>query len=327
LSEAKNVSLPPSKKLWTVKSTRVRYVPVTFTNSGDIVYPSLAYPYVQPIFSSAVAGVMSALVPIVAILLCQLHPRIRSFDDLSSALLGLAYSLVTGTAFQVTLKKAIGGYRPHFLAVCEPVIPETGSGSGPSGKGFQSVMHLSTDICTGDANKIQNAMESFPSGHSEIAFAGYLYLAIYLNAHFRVFVLSPANHNGHDDASTVYWPHYRRHRPRYWKMLSVFAPILLAVYLASTLVLGHHHHWYDVVAGSLIGSAMALWGYKMVFAGVLDALTNCEPLVLRGGLGRDGDGDHHRQTTYSGGAGGRGVASGGVLPTTRQDVEVTDAAA
>jgi diacylglycerol diphosphate phosphatase / phosphatidate phosphatase len=176
----------------------------------------------------------------------------------SYAILGLAYSLVTGTFFQVVLKKSIGGFRPHFLSVCEPVIPENNRGSG-----FESVMYKS-DICTGNPGKIQNAMESFPSGHSQIAFAGLLYLAIYLNAHLRVFSFSAT--------STT-------RRPRHWKMLAVVAPLLLATYLASTLVLGHHHHAYDVIFGSLIGSVMSIWAYKMVFVSLWDGRTNSVPLA------------------------------------------------
>ncbi len=198
---------------------------------------------------------MCALIPVTVIFLCQIHPRIRSFKDASSGILGLAYSLVTGTFFQVTLKKAIGGFRPHFLSVCEPDLARIGSG-------FETVMYTS-EICTGNPAKIQNAMESFPSGHSQIAFAGLLYLSIYLNAHLRVFSFSATS---------------MTRRPQHWKMLAVVGPVLLAVYLASTLVLGHHHHAYDVLFGSLIGSVMAIWSYKMVFVSLWDGRTNCEPL-------------------------------------------------
>lgn len=254
-------------QLWTVHPTRVRYFPITFSPSGDIVYPTLAYPYVSPIFSAAAAGLLCALLPVAVILLCQLrplHPGHRRFEDVSSALLGLAYSLVTGTFFQVVLKKSIGGFRPHFLSVCEPVINANGV-PAVRGRGFQSVMYTS-EVCTGDAGKIQNAMESFPSGHAEIAFAGLLYLAIYVNAHLRVFSFS---------ATLV------SRRPKYLKMLAVIAPILLATYVASTLVLGHHHHAYDVIFGGLIGSGMAIWGYKMAFVSIWDGRTNCVPLRLR----------------------------------------------
>jgi diacylglycerol diphosphate phosphatase / phosphatidate phosphatase len=282
-------SLFARPQLWTVHSTRARYFPITFTASGDIVYPSLAYPYVPAVFSALAAGLLSALIPVAVILLCQIHPRIRSFDDASSGVLGLAYSLVTGNFFQVVLKKSIGGYRPHFLSVCQPVIPKNGA-HARGGSGFESVMYRS-EICTGSPSKIQNAMESFPSGHSQIAFAGLLYLSIYLNAHLRVFSFSAT---------------HATRRPRHWTMLAVVAPVLLATYLSSTLVLGHHHHWYDVIFGALIGSVMAIWAYKMVFVSLWDGRTNYQPL---------------RRDKKDESDGLRANADNGVLPTTRQDVD------
>lgn len=153
--------------------------------------------------------------------------------------------------------------------MCEPVIPDGLAGAAAAGgRGFQSVMY-SSDICTGDANKVRNAIESFPSGHSQIAFAGFLYLAIYLNAHLRVFCSSSAS-SITTPTSTSTAPR----RPRHWKLLAVVAPILLATYLASTLVLGHHHHAYDVIFGGLIGSLMAIGSYKMVFVSLADGRTN-----------------------------------------------------
>jgi diacylglycerol diphosphate phosphatase / phosphatidate phosphatase len=250
-----------------VHPTRVRHFPITHSGtSGDTVYPSLAYPYIKPIFSAAAAGILCAFLPVACILLYQIHPLHASahysrFDDASYAILGLAYSLISGTFFQVVLKKAIGGFRPHFLAVCQPVVPEGG------GKGFQGLMYTS-EVCTGNKARIQNAMESFPSGHSEIAFAGLLYLSLYLNAHLGVFSVSATR---------------RVRRPKYLKMLAVLGPVLLATYLAATLVLGHHHHGHDVVFGALIGAGMAVWGYKMVFVSLWDGRTNWVPLRVREG--------------------------------------------
>ena len=191
----------------------------------------------------------------------------QSFDDFAYGVLGLAYSMVTGTCFQVILKKTIGGLRPHFLAVCQPVIPPIDEGSGV---GYENVMWTAEQICTGDAKKIKNALESFPSGHSEVAFAGMAYLAIYLFAHLQIRSIT-------------------RKRGSYWRMLFVIAPLLFATYLASTLVLGYHHHGYDVIFGALIGWVMALFGYRMVFRSVCNARWNTVP-VARGTQEAEGDG-------------------------------------
>jgi diacylglycerol diphosphate phosphatase/phosphatidate phosphatase len=256
--------------VWVSAHTHNRLFPVTFFESGDIVYPSLAYPYVENIFSAVGAGLVAGLVPLGVILIAQIWER--SFFDFANAILGLAMSLAVGTTFQVILKKTIGGLRPHFLAVCQPVIPDNWR---EIGVGYGNIMFTVDQVCTGDPDKIYNAIESFPSGHSNIAFAGLGYLAIYLFTHLRVQNL--------------------KRRAGYWKMGFVFLPVLMATYLASTLVLGYHHHAYDVIFGSLIGIVMAFFAYRMVFCSIHDPRWNTVPRrrfereqkESRMGMGRD----------------------------------------
>ena len=112
-------------------------------------------------------------------------------------------------------------------------------------------------VCTGsDKHKIGEAIESFPSGHSEIAFAGLFYLAIYLYTHLKI---------------------QSRYRGGYWRMMACVLPTLLATYIASTLVLVYHHHGYDVVFGSLVGVLVALFGYRMCFRSICNRESNSIP--------------------------------------------------
>lgn len=251
--------------------TFTRLFPVTFTTSGDIIYPDLAYPYVQPIFDSLLAGILNAAIPIFVIVFSQLW--IQSFHVMANGLLGMCYALATGTCFQVILKKTIGGLRPHFLSVCEPVFPPLDAASGV---GFQNVMYTIEQVCTGDPKRIDNALESFPSGHSQIAWAGMGYLSIYLFCHLKIRNLS-------------------RRRPSHWRMCFVVAPLLFATYLASTLVLGYHHHGHDVIAGGIIGLTMAFFGYRMCFASIWDPRWNTVPLTRspRGDQYEDRDGEEY----------------------------------
>lgn len=242
--------------VWVLPHNHNRLFPVTyFDGSGDIVWPEVAFPYVEPIFDSTVAGILCTAIPLLAMLVAQIW--VRSFLDFANGCLGLVYALVTGTLFQVVLKKVIGGLRPHFLAVCEPVLPPR---DGSSGVGFQGLMFTIDQVCTGDMKKINNAIESFPSGHSNIAWAGLGYLTIYLWAHLGIRSIS-------------------RRRPSFWRMLMVVSPVFFATYIASTLALGYHHHGYDIIFGSLIGITMAVFGYRMVFASVLNPRWNTVPLV------------------------------------------------
>lgn len=249
-------SIEPStdspSQVWVAPHTHNRLFPVTDPTSA-VYWPSIAHPYIEPIFSPAAAGLLAALIPILSFALTQLWQQ--SFVDFASAVLGLAYSMVTGTCFQVILKKTIGGLRPHFLGVCKPVIPD-----GLVGVGFEGIFYTADQVCTGNQKDIGNALESFPSGHAEVAFAGFGYLAIYLFAHLRITSLT-------------------RRRGSHWRMLLVVAPLLLATYLASTLVLGYHHHAYDVFFGAFIGWFMAFMGYRTVYMGVFDGRWNTVPYL------------------------------------------------
>jgi membrane-associated phospholipid phosphatase len=238
--------------VWPSSHTFTRLFPVTFFTSGDIVWPQFAYPYVEPIFSPVGAGLVAGLVPLGVILVTQIWER--SFFNAANGILGIAYSMAVSTTFQVILKKTIGGLRPHFLSVCEPVIPENYQSIGV---GYQNIMFTAEQICTGDPDRIKNALESFPSGHSNIAWAGLGYLAIYMFAHLRIQNL--------------------RRRAGYWKMGFVFLPVLLATYLASTLVLGYHHFAHDVIFGSLIGLVNAFFAYRMCFCSIHDPKWNTVP--------------------------------------------------
>ena len=121
-------------------------------------------------------------------------------------------------------------------------------------------MYTVDQLCHGDPTQIENAVESFPSGHAEIAFAGFGYLTIYLFAHLRI---------------------TSQHRTgfSYARMLLIVAPLLFATYLASSLVLNYHHHGYDVVFGALIGWFVAILGYRMVFQAIWDGNLDTAPYL------------------------------------------------
>lgn len=119
--------------------------------------------------------------------------RVRSFWDFNNGVTGVLYSLVSGATFQVLLKWLIGGIRPHFLAVCKPDMARLAT-QVPGGIGFSKTLgegftHLyyTREICTGDTREISDSLESFPSGHTTAAFAGSVFLALYLNAKLKLF--------------------------------------------------------------------------------------------------------------------------------------------
>lgn len=195
---------------------------------------------------------LAVFVPIIVILFCQI--RIRSFWDVNNSVIGLLYSLITAAVFQVFLKWLIGGLRPHFLAVCKPNLPEIAAEE--TGNGLRQIMY-DRRICTGDQNEIDDSLESFPSGHSTAAFAGFVFLYLYLNAKLKV------------------WSNYH---PAMWKLIATYAPILGATLIAGALTIDEYHNWYDCLAGAIIGTVMAFSSYRMVYASIWDWRINHIPL-------------------------------------------------
>lgn len=128
------------------------------------------------------ATLYASAIPIAVILLMQI--RTRSFMDANNGIMGLLYSLITAAVFQAFLKWLIGGLRPHFLTICKPDLSLAKTVVG--GDGFGNLYYTS-EVCTGNTRDVEDSLESFPSGHSTAAFAGFVYLSLYLNGKLKVF--------------------------------------------------------------------------------------------------------------------------------------------
>ncbi|KAF9926637.1 hypothetical protein FBU30_003821 [Linnemannia zychae] len=222
-------------------------------SDGEVVYPEFAYPLRKEIVPIWLAAFLAAFIPILGILIMQV--RVRSFWDVNNGIIGLLYSLISAVLFQVFIKWLIGGFRPHFLDVCKPdtnLIID----AGYNRKGFQH-LYFTREICTGDIDQIDDSLESFPSGHSTAAFAGFVFLYLYLNAKLKVF---------------------SNYHPAMWKLIVIYIPVLGAVLIGGALTIDNFHNWYDVVAGAVIGSVMAFSSYRMTYAAIWDWRYNHIPL-------------------------------------------------
>ncbi|RKU45127.1 hypothetical protein DL546_003975 [Coniochaeta pulveracea] len=232
---------------------------VTFNTDGEIVYPQFAYPLRKEIVPIWAAALLAALVPIFVILCMQV--RVRSFWDANNAIIGLLYALIGAAVFQVFVKWLIGGLRPHFLTVCRPnpALASQNPGiaqDGYNAKGFQDI-YFTREICTGDKNEIDDSLESMPSGHTTAAFAGFVFLYLYLNAKLKVF---------------------SNYHPAMWKLIAIYAPILGACLIGGALTIDEYHNWYDILAGAIIGTVFAFSSYRMCYASIWDWRINHIPL-------------------------------------------------
>ncbi|CAE7089422.1 unnamed protein product [Rhizoctonia solani] len=114
-------------------------------------------------------------------------------------------------------------------------------------------------ICSPDANKahLRDATKSFPSGHTTAAAAGYVYLSLYFNAKMKIF---------------------SNERPHFYKLLIFLAPLLGASLIGGVLTVDNSHHWYDVIAGAVIGTIGAFAAFRMSYASIWDYRFNHIPL-------------------------------------------------
>ncbi|KAF4428884.1 diacylglycerol pyrophosphate phosphatase DPP1 [Fusarium acutatum] len=239
--------------VYFAKPAPARSFPVTFSD-GEIVWPEYGYPLRGEIIPIWAAAMLAALVPIFVFLVMQI--RIRSFWDVNNAVIGLLYSLITAAVFQVFVKWLIGGFRPHFLEVCKPDMARARTMGGYNNKGYLQ-LYYTPDICTGDKSEINDALESMPSGHTTAAFAGFVYLYLYLNAKLKVF---------------------SNYHPSMWKLIVTYAPLLGAVLIGGALTIDKYHHFHDVLAGAIIGTVFAFSAYRMTYAAVWDWRFNHIPL-------------------------------------------------
>jgi diacylglycerol diphosphate phosphatase / phosphatidate phosphatase len=96
--------------------------------NGTLTNPELAYPWRHEYIPIWLSGVLFVMVPIVVYLLMAL--RIRNFWDLNNAIMGTSYAVLGATIFQLIIKTLVGGFRPHFLDLCRPSIPNNGTNVG-----------------------------------------------------------------------------------------------------------------------------------------------------------------------------------------------------
>lgn len=224
-------SPPLSKRLFAVKfgDTPISY--------------EYGYPILKEIIPTWMAGAIAAASGIIVLAVAQIW--VKSGKDFHRGLLCLVTCLLAASWFQVICKVMVGGFRPNFLEVCKPDLSKVGSG-------YYGV-YFDHTICTGDKTAVYDALQSFPSGHSTAAFAGNLFISLYLNSKLKLW--------GNEYAPV-------------WKLFVVMTPILGAVLLSLCRLVDYTHHWYDIIAGAIIGIMFAFAAYRMHYGSIFNPATN-----------------------------------------------------
>lgn len=130
-------------------------------------------------------------------------------------------------------KYSIGRLRPHFFAVCQPIMRDGTNCSDPINFG----RYIEDFTCRGinsTPRMLKEVRLSFPSGHSSFSTFTMVYMALYLQ--------SRMNWKG----------------SKLLKHFLQFLLIMIAWYTALSRVSDYKHHWSDVLSGILIGTLFAV---------------------------------------------------------------------
>jgi len=133
------------------------------------------------------------------------------------------YAAALMAVIEVVLRHMVGEFQPNFLAICKPNY----NGS--------SALFYNIDVCTGDKEAIYKACWSFPSQWAAHMSFGFVF-----------------------NACIVYCvPQFKN--TQMLKTFIIAAMLMLPILGGLSAYTDRINHWYDVVAGLLLGSSCALY--------------------------------------------------------------------
>ncbi|KAF2395968.1 hypothetical protein EJ06DRAFT_585520 [Trichodelitschia bisporula] len=249
-------------QLRRIVNPRDRPVPRSYID-GSI--PTLSYPLYPegvPMWAEALFIVLTTgfVYGIMALFM-------RSFWDLNNAIIGTLTAVVVGGIFQLNVKWLIGGLRPNFLSICNPAIPPPGASHKLAPR---TDMYMVSDLChPTNQDMYVDAQQSFPSGHTTTAFASMLFLSMYLHGKLGSRWATPAGPSRPAAAQPPFW---------YWVVLSV--PLLAACLIAGAMWISQWHHWWELLAGGVIGALAGYMVYRGMYQRGIDGVRGV-PIVPR----------------------------------------------
>jgi len=170
--------------------------------------------------------------------------------DLTSASLVVTLAMPLNGVLTDVIKLLVGRPRPDFAYRC---WPQSG-GQVPEG-GFSG----ESLVCTGDHDTIIEGRKSFPSGHSSFSFACWGFVFLYLSGKLGTF------HCTQPISS--------------WRLLLPLVFLLIPLSIALSRTADYHHHWQDVLVGSLLGFSVIWIVYRQHYP-PLNCPSSAKPLAL-----------------------------------------------
>jgi diacylglycerol diphosphate phosphatase/phosphatidate phosphatase len=203
------------------------------------IHESEVWQYQYPVTDSYVTArdlwLLITLTPSVFFIIEYILSKKKDDVIAGSLAVTLAYSL---NGLVTTYFKAIVGRpRPDFFFRCFP----DGKGDDYTG-------------CVGNKRKYLDGRKSFPSGHSSFSFACMGFMSLYIARKVNLFQGTKKGHS--------------------WQLCVVLLPILIAATVAVSRTCDYHHHYEDVIAGSLIGAVISYLAFSLYFPKNIDTVAS-----------------------------------------------------
>ncbi|KAJ1850722.1 hypothetical protein LPJ73_003315 [Coemansia sp. RSA 2703] len=175
--------------------------------------------------------------PIISALFFLIFRR-RNWHDFHCTVLGIFIAMGLNNIATNVIKNAVGRPRPDFIDRCQPNITEN-----------PPLKLVDYRVCTQtDLKYLHEGMRSFPSGHASLSFCGLTFTALYLASHLR----------------------YNDQRGHAYKTIAFYVPLFCATLIAISRTADYHHHWQDVLAGSIMGAFIGWFGYRTYFPSIFN---------------------------------------------------------
>ncbi|OQR92314.1 phosphatidic acid phosphatase [Achlya hypogyna] len=216
-------------------------IPLSPTSTVHVRDPSFDLPKSPQQFSMPLTLALAYGIPLAVHGLFQWHTRVPydTRDFVLSLVLASALTQTTTNAIKVLA----GRFRPCFFAMCDwdASVPWDGH----------------ANLCRDKAGEAEGR-KSFPSGHTSTAFSTLFFLTIYLMGRLQVFATP------HSVRSTL-------------NLFAVFAPCVLATWIAVSRTMDNMHHYSDIVAGAVIGITAGALAYSFNYASIFTAKSSGLP--------------------------------------------------
>jgi diacylglycerol diphosphate phosphatase / phosphatidate phosphatase len=195
--------------------------------------PALLYPVAPVHVSSPLVAILSFVGPVCVILILNLLFWWNSWD-LYAGIMGVLLAYTLAIFFTGLLWVVMGGLRPFFLSKCR---------INPANLVSGQLYYTSSQICSNHNSFTPDDFHGFPSGHGSSAWAGFLFLAFWLNGKVKAF-----SRGGH-----------------VWKSLIFVIPLSSAIWLSLKRLADYSHNEYQMFWGIILGLLSAMFAYGLMY--------------------------------------------------------------